>query len=158
MHSSTQMSHAGIIFDADSEFKVRFPRLWLFTFSRDKVWIQPFKVSNSYMHFRQWELIAMKEFASARQFKVDSNPRNKSFVLKMRISSFGTFSRTCVISFIQYEISSWMISSSSFEIWAVWPRPCFTDCHDLPLTIAENKFYIIIGKSWKTHLTSYLKF
>ena len=27
MHLSTQMSHAGIIFDADSEFKVRFPKL-----------------------------------------------------------------------------------------------------------------------------------
>ena len=27
MHSSTQISHAGIIFDADSEFKVRFPIL-----------------------------------------------------------------------------------------------------------------------------------
>ena len=25
MHSSTQILHAGIIFDADSEFKVRFP-------------------------------------------------------------------------------------------------------------------------------------
>ena len=31
MHSSTQMSHAGIILDADPEFKVRLPRLWLFT-------------------------------------------------------------------------------------------------------------------------------
>ena len=27
MQSSTQISHAGIIFDADSEFKVRFPIL-----------------------------------------------------------------------------------------------------------------------------------
>ena len=41
MHSSTQISHAGIIFDADSEFKVRFPTLWLFTLSQNKVWIQP---------------------------------------------------------------------------------------------------------------------
>ena len=41
MHSSTQISHAGIIFHADSEFKVRFPILWLFTFSRNKVWNQP---------------------------------------------------------------------------------------------------------------------
>ena len=42
MHSSTQISHVSIIFDADSEFKVRFPRLWLFTFSQNEVWIQPF--------------------------------------------------------------------------------------------------------------------
>ena len=41
MHSSTQISHADIIFDADSEFNLRFPRLWLFTFSRNKVWNQP---------------------------------------------------------------------------------------------------------------------
>ena len=27
MHSRTQISHAGIIFDADSEFKIRFPLL-----------------------------------------------------------------------------------------------------------------------------------
>ena len=41
MHSSTQISHTDIIFDADSEFNVRFPELWLFTFSRNKLWIQP---------------------------------------------------------------------------------------------------------------------
>ena len=41
MHSSTQISHADTIFDAHSEFKVRFPMLWLFTFSRNKVWNQP---------------------------------------------------------------------------------------------------------------------
>ena len=41
MHSSTQTSRTCIVFDADSELKVRFPRLWLFTPSRDKVWIQP---------------------------------------------------------------------------------------------------------------------
>ena len=44
MHSSTQISHAGIIFHADSELKVRFPILWLFTFSRNKVWNQPFHI------------------------------------------------------------------------------------------------------------------
>ena len=32
MHASTQISHAGNFFDADSEFKVRFPRLWLLLF------------------------------------------------------------------------------------------------------------------------------
>ena len=41
IYSSTQMSHAGIIFDADSQFQVRFLRLWLFTLSRNKVGIQP---------------------------------------------------------------------------------------------------------------------
>ena len=37
MYSSTQILHAGIIFDAESEFEVRFPILQLFTFSRNKV-------------------------------------------------------------------------------------------------------------------------
>ena len=41
MHSNTQISHEGIIFHADSEFKVRFPILWLSSFSRNKVWNQP---------------------------------------------------------------------------------------------------------------------
>ena len=40
MHSITQISHVGIIFDSDSEFKDRLPTFWLFTLSRDKVWMQ----------------------------------------------------------------------------------------------------------------------
>ena len=37
MHLITQMSHAGIIFDADSEFKVQLPPLCLF-YSPRNLW------------------------------------------------------------------------------------------------------------------------
>ena len=48
-----------IIFDADSEFKIRFPMPWLFTFSRNKVWNQPFEVPHREKNFeivRRWTI------------------------------------------------------------------------------------------------------
>ena len=93
-HSKTQISHAGIIFDADSELKVRFPMLWLFTFSRNRVWIQPWEIpfspSRFFLHLDRtiWESTKISTTALFRENTVFST----YFMRKYRILHTFRFS------------------------------------------------------------------
>ena len=81
MPSSTQISYAGIIFHADSEFKVRFTMLWLFTFSRNKVWNQPMQHGE-----RIFRNSTISDFSG---IKCEINPSNTYKPTGTRIKIFG---------------------------------------------------------------------
>ena len=82
MHSSTQISHADIIFDADSEFNVRFPRLWLFTFSRNKVWNQSLQDANT----STWIGLIYQPFKIFKFFLLEYETFIQSFYLTQHLS------------------------------------------------------------------------
>jgi len=112
MHSSTQILHAGIIFHADSEFKVRFPILWLFTFSRNKVWIQPllmlYKLCISTSYWLRPRLSTRMTFALEYFFA------RHVVMLVEDINNFWNFSSAIIVS------SSWNkihLISPEHESW-----------------------------------------
>ena len=85
--------YAGIIFYADSEFRVRLPRLWLFTLPRDKVWFQPVSRKNK-IFFRKWPVT----WWSADYFRYVESHGRGIFIYKDE----------------SIWVSNWSVSSSDF--------------------------------------------
>ena len=90
--------------------KARFPRLWLFTFSRDKVWIQPVLNHEFWGQTLTWNLNWWKLIQSKTKFK------NKfGYPSKILIHSVHPFhSQICVCEISRYSLPM-VFWDSNFE-------------------------------------------